>query len=74
VEIRLYTILVYLIFVRVSCLVGGVIAGYPLATFGKLYGWDQTFLLFQIMAAVNFVVHFYTRNINKCMVNLNKIQ
>ena len=48
-------------------------AGYPMATFGKLYGWDQTFFMFKIMAAVNLVVHICTRDLNKNIVELNKI-
>ena len=52
---------------------GGVVAGYPMATFGKKYGWDQTFFLFQILAALNLLVHIWTRNLNKNMVDLNKV-
>lgn len=53
-------------------LAGAVIAGYPFATFGKLYGWNDTFFLIQIMAAFNLLLHVCTRNLDKNMVDVNK--
>ena len=51
---------------------GAVIAGYPFATFGKLYGWNDTFFLIQIMAAFNLILHVCARNLDKNMVGVNK--
>ena len=53
---------------------GAVIAGYPFATFGKVYGWDDTFFLFQIMAVFNLVLHVCTRNLDKNMVDIDKTE
>ena len=49
-------------------------AGYPLATFGKLYGWDNVFLSFQIITVVKLVVHFCCRHLDRNMIDVNKIE
>lgn len=49
-------------------------AGYPLAMFAKLYGWQQTFLLLQIITTANLAVHFITKNLNKNMIDVKKME
>ena len=55
-------------------IVGAVIAGYPLATLGKAYGWHTVFLFIQVVGGINFLVHLLTCGLNRQMIDPFKLQ